>query len=599
MDHRGRSASGAPRGLTGNQEGTQFTGDFGFGLALCGSVFTALGFIYFANSSDLLIRKHTFKTMSASIPIFCGVLVYSFSNNLVISIMSRYVPMQEPMPLDEWLSDCFLRLLPRRLPYSVVIRFLHAIALHAVFRCTVRFLARWARIPRCWQACCPGRENRSSKGDDDAASATATARASERVQDARRRMLGVRVLAYANGFAAAEAWTSLQDEYCSSWLKSFALVAIAMIVYTLVALADHLMWCLWSALTCHTELLDAEALRSDVVAEGENDAVALIGSYLFVRSVRMQLGGEQSVQDDHWATSDEACCLWAFHLLMFTLFGIYRSCIAALPSFGHGCWRPLQHRLTEVVTLLFAMTSCWSCYWALTAAVEVFLQANASHESAVWQLHAFRAGVIAVLSSLWVFLYLWIGVKVIESACVRNDTKEKIEHRMSFCALLVGFSWEKLFHQSIESTSHQSMHPLLTEFVLSVFAVGLVVPGWRAYIAPMEENGYNFGFVPELVVDMARRTLMRQGSNSVEYRKAYSEMLRELSLALTDDEQTTRSSVGAMTSSTEAAAASTGRGDILSDLGLSRLPPEKTSSAKSSGDSQSDVDLSRPLLEEA
>jgi hypothetical protein len=114
-------------------------------------------------------------------------------------------------------------------------------------------------------------------------------------------------------------------------------------------------------------------------------------------------------------------------------------------------------------------------------------------------------------------------------------TRDHFHDKFSLDAIGVGFAFEKLFHGSIEVVSQVAVYPPMFFFGLTFIVIFIIVPGWRAFIVPMdEEHGYRFGFVPRIVVSRSQFELKMADTNIPEYRDACKEMINELSLILAD-----------------------------------------------------------------
>eukprot|EP00927_Polykrikos_kofoidii_P086478 TRINITY_DN9706_c2_g1_i1.p1 TRINITY_DN9706_c2_g1~~TRINITY_DN9706_c2_g1_i1.p1 ORF type:complete len:567 (-),score=72.89 TRINITY_DN9706_c2_g1_i1:48-1670(-) len=506
-------------GASATHSDVNYSGDYGFGLALCGSIFCMLGFTYFLNAQDVLVRRNSWHFLGISIPIFVGVLATSFTAAAFSTAADAWPEVVDPISS---LSG---------IPTTVVVRLLHALAWQAAFRFGARILSGIAREEHKDDRCFRRRKREIGLIDAKA----------EKQRKMRHRMLDSRVLGYGSGFAAVMAGSAVQDEldhmFESRCLINLAFVLVAIGFCAIVALISEYGSRL-VVMLCKGQCLkdEAEALRRQMVYDGEHDGIALMGSVLLMRALSLPMRERDTAFEKHFATRSQAGGQCLLALVVFAGFTIYHHLFPKYFVCGKGHCLKLLHRFSEVMTLLLAMTSCWSMYWATKAVVEVFAEEFAAPHSALRLLETFRSAVIAVVVSIFAAVYLWVCIKITQCSCLDERRKKEIEDRLIFAAMAVAFTWEKVFHSAIHSAAHESQSPILTEFALTLLCIFVIVPGWKTYIVPMDdEGGFNFGIVARQVVQKAEGMMSLREPDSREYRVAYRSMLIEMLRALPDE----------------------------------------------------------------
>eukprot|EP00927_Polykrikos_kofoidii_P001253 TRINITY_DN10452_c0_g2_i1.p1 TRINITY_DN10452_c0_g2~~TRINITY_DN10452_c0_g2_i1.p1 ORF type:complete len:575 (+),score=67.52 TRINITY_DN10452_c0_g2_i1:35-1726(+) len=524
------------------------TGDWGFSMAVLVTMLVTVSIISISNNKDMHVRKYTYKTINAAIPIFCGVLLYGFLDRLdmeAVDLVER-----EHNKYWSW-AHYFVSPLEglsilTDVPMEIIVRCWIAVCMLIIFRVGARLIARTVRKHRPPVSGTPGMPERSSYD--------------QRALDgaAKRALTIVRVLAYTNGFAAAAALTGLLEglPLVRSWYRALLVMALSMMIYGALFVSDHFIkhgracvranrrrsqstdvtecsagdsftWAIASLV--HDD--DIEELRCEVVTDGENDTLALIGSIIFVREI------QKAMESKQLDMVEVAVRLWIFFFFARVAFVLFGTFVARVPSVNIGFWHGLGKRCLDVIVLWFAMVSCWSFFYAVHKSIYVYGEKYADHEGAWYQLKVFRSASTTVACTVAFAVYLWVSRRLGTVLNVSRAAMAEIEGRYAYDAIGVGFAWEKLFDISVETVSEQSPHPLLTEFLFVVFILAVVIPSWRAWVVPMdEEHGYIFGFVPRVVVKSARRELRLKGTNVAAYRKAYKEMVNELSIVLDEIE---------------------------------------------------------------
>eukprot|EP00930_Biecheleria_cincta_P056020 TRINITY_DN4222_c0_g1_i2.p1 TRINITY_DN4222_c0_g1~~TRINITY_DN4222_c0_g1_i2.p1 ORF type:complete len:480 (-),score=83.82 TRINITY_DN4222_c0_g1_i2:54-1493(-) len=313
--------------------------------------------------------------------------------------------------------------------------------------------------------------------------------AKERID--RRMRCWATLISHTAGFAAISAGVMLQHlgPFEDNWGMGLLATLLHWIVLVLLFRATILGTMCLERMKKSEELIE---MYKEQIWDAEVDVCALAVSSLIVQAVKFGISGVLADEEGRQPYQS-----------------IPGSASGPLFLFVIGCaggeeTPTLQSKLMEVTQTIFTMTFSWcSLYAARWTAIALYKLGISPLKPGSMLIQV----CLSVCVSMIAFAFTVFLDKVEDSAKgleSRRHTGLLFKNVISSIGLAVGLTWEKTFDRSLEVAASRSTHPVLMEFVLSVFVVALIVPAWRRYILAKQI------YYDELKMDMTEEHFVRK-----------------------------------------------------------------------------------------
>lgn len=384
------------------------------------------------------------------------------------------------------------------------------------------------------------------------------------------------VAAHACGFALTEGWgqrLQVGGLAYGLWPMQFNTVraSLVLLVQVLIQYTIILAVLVWIR-RCTTERRireehedgeESKLLKKyvEVMTDGENDILGILGAFLVTMVVRQAITGQlpekngEDAEEVLHRVSIHDGLLLALVALIALLMSVLYEVKLMVPSRRkkekvanfRPCWQTVMLymlRMADIGRNITTMTCAWCWMYAHA-----------------WLLGAMRIGhgeqyIRALCLAISVSVEVWVVVLVIgivggKMAAARMEARKSLrkqvsqdstEEEMNTIAIelktqfrswaahdtifrslralmekifgfLLGFTWESCFDNAVEGLtkyfqggSGHIISPTILELLIGCMVVFLVLPVWGAIIVPMvTESGYRFGFVPRRKRDQSRQ----------------------------------------------------------------------------------------------
>jgi hypothetical protein len=413
-----------------------------------------MSLFYAMNARDDDLRKYTYEIISATVSIFCAVLLFQSANDL----FEQYVHhLTRPWLLVAHMGHMLL--------WFLLMQGSLAIISGAVGSTDV--------------------ESWTPKKKDDV--------------DANLKCFAV-LIAHITGFASVNAWGFLQqsDTFSANPLTSLAVLPLAMLgqvilqrifdkVREKVAMGDDGEWDA------------AEEMWHEGTEEAEDDVMALCCSNLMSQTIRFQITGKLPTLTgaEGW---DELVAHGKIQALILLLVGLAMASLSAImvlktPKFNSKATARAYTCITATVNMCFSWNAFYSFQW-FTAS---FFSPEAPD---MMLLDVVTTMFACCCAGCFIFV-----LDKINDAMKEDD--EGNEHRgktlmdgiifvIQGMGIFIGFAWEQCFDVATESLATILPHPHVSKMGLCLLCAAIIVPAWRWWILPMVlREGWKFGFVIE------------------------------------------------------------------------------------------------------
>jgi len=431
---------------------------------LIGSIVFMMLLYYFTNYDDPDIKKQSWEIISMTISIFCAVLMFQSFNDLV---EANFIDKYHLGPFGIFLADML----------HMLVWFIFMQAILAWF--SGALTVDYDKLKGKEEELCEELETREVD------------------------MKCYAVLsAHLTGFASINAWGGLQQLPFFSSHPVLALLAVVIAFFGIIGLQQ---------LTARMRELVAmgdgekdpfETMWDEETEEAENDVMSLTISFMTVNAWRFAIIG--CMPNNEGKEQAPACTPEDFYghsrLQMMVLWGsalCFTAGVFLMNYYFPESWETTRLPVSPTVAKRLAVacvTSVSMCFsWCTFYGVQMVLAGSVSMFHGESEL---LSVVLALVCSLGVF-----GLTIpLDWLADQDWTDEKcdagIRATIDAFALLVGFSWEQCFDNSVDALASSTSHPHWSKFLLSVFCAGLLVPAWKWYMLPyILRKGYRFGYV--------------------------------------------------------------------------------------------------------
>lgn len=471
------------------------------GVAMAATLIGAIVFMmllyYFTNYDDSDIKKQSWEIISMTISIFCSVLMFQSFNDLVeANVIDTY----NLGPFGTFLVDMV----------HMLVWFIFMQALLAWFSGALTV------------------DYDKMKGNPD-----------EIAEELETREVEIKcyavLTAHLTGFASINAWGSLQQLpfFTSHPILAFLAVIIAFFgIYGLQRLTAKMRELV--ALGDDGEKDPFETMWDEETEEAENDVMSLTLSFMTVNAWRFVIiGCMPNNEGKEEAPACDSEDLYSHSGLQMMILWGSALCFTA-GVFCMKYWEPKSWETTGLPVsptvakrlALDAVTSVSMCFsWCSFYGVQMVLAGSVSIFHGEGEL---LSVVLALVCSIGVFgLTLpldWLA----DQEWTDDKCDAGIRATIDAFALLVGFSWEQCFDNSVDALASSTPHPHWSKFLLSMFCASLLVPAWKWYMLPyIMRKGYRFGYVwqagdlnriAEILIQEEKAEL-EEGEHSVESSK--------------------------------------------------------------------------------
>jgi len=415
---------------------------FATAATLLGAICFQMSLFYLTNHSDADMRRYTYEVISATISIFCAVLLFQSVNGLLEATLFEGLTHDEELLID---------------------------GAHMLF---------WYVALQITLAVTSGALNEY----------TGQPNPDEEVVEANMKCFAV-LLAHITGFASINFWSGVQqtEVFKSTALMSFLTLPISALgQLCLQKLSKHARRRI--ALGDDGEIDQYERMWDEETIESENDVMGLTLSFQTVQAIRFAIGGALPKQEggEEWAVltghSGNQARLLLFVGLVFAalVFGL-------LMSLQDSMSKKTRRFLALTITTL-SMAFAWSTFFAYD-----------------WYLGSFKfvgeedAMVLALTLANLLSVLAFLAIRILDKlADNTEDAKfnDSVKQIITAIGILVGFSWEQTFDLATECLASRTNHGPLVKLGLAVFCAVILVPAWRWWILPMViSEGWKCGFV--------------------------------------------------------------------------------------------------------
>lgn len=472
----GEGGEGEGEGEGGEGEGEGEEEPTAAGVAIAATLMVSISFVmclyYFISYPDEDIQEIAWFTISRTISIFCAVLLFSSLNDLAETYIIAPVFGEDPSSLGALLVD-----------------FCHMMFWFIVMQIVCAFMSGAAGP---WKVDGDEFKEFSDEKQEDLMRA-------KKCNMACYAML----LAHITGFASINCFMTLQQQpfFRATWGTALLVVPIVFVFMSLIQLGtdcvrEHIAHMDDDGKDEFEELWDEECEVS------ENDVMGLTLSFVTVSALRFMITGclpNQEGKEEvcaveeyiYFHTTDQKVALMglgvAFTILIFVLRLIWPDClepkaIKQRPSEEQEVWKVLK-RLFEGVYFAVCMAFSWTFFYG----TQMIFAGMSAFEG--------RVEILSVTIALVLSLVCMTGLipldMLADSDCTGPKCDAAIRSVMSAMGLLIGFSWEQTFDESVWAISMKTegsdipfINSHSTKFLLSVFCAVLLVPAWKMYMLP-------------------------------------------------------------------------------------------------------------------
>lgn len=438
--------------------------DLGIAVMLLGGVSFMMAIFYLVNHADSDVKRYSWRVLSATISIFCAVLIFQACNGVI-----------EYYFFTKGTSHWF----------ELLVDMLHGLVWLAVLQAVLSYLTGFFGGSDSTGLLRLGSTSSRSISD------RSISRTEHNLDIEKFDLLKINMkttgvlLGHTTGFAAINAWGTLQRIAAyepglphPTEGRGFAFCSIVLAVAGMMFQHTCTKRCRLEAATWDDGELDAiELLGHEEIKEIENDVFGLTISFLTVEFIRFIICGKlPSDEEEEPSSKDEE------HSRVQVMSLCLMGCVFGACVFAH-VKRNKWLRTHNCFKIVWAMSFAWCFYYALQWLVFESSRGNAATNSVIASLLATTAAfsLMRVLD--------WMADKQDTDAHFSHGARAIIES----LGILVGFSWEKSFDVAVDSVAEGADESFLEFLPQPVLKLGLafglclvVLPAWRWYILPTE-----------------------------------------------------------------------------------------------------------------
>lgn len=477
-----KTVDNAPKIYTAAQA-DKMSGDgisFSISLMLLGSISFMMGLFYLVNSEDDDIKRYAWKVVSATISIFCAVLLFQAFNGLVEEyliddICEKFGLEEESEGAKLW--ECVVDIVQ-----LVVWLFLMQIVL-AISSGAVAEKSEWFFQPK-------------------------------NIEEVEIMLKSYAVLfAHISGFAALNAWGSIQQNVLGHTpLQSLLVIPIGVVGLSLLykgfAVVRE-----GEALGDDGELDEYEEAWIDEAQESEDDVAGLSLSFLTVQVLRLAISGdlpneegkENHYDSYHHSGSDCIRLLLSGFVFLAGLMIVLRI-RAKFPKSPEDLkterrlskeeleeaeanykkyddWFGKGIHATRPLLILIVFCSCGMAWCFFYGTFWTVASRGWTDQDAMLQV------IIAIIISGVSFFIIWCFDKIEDAGILGEDASMAIDATIDALGILIGFSWEQSFDVAVDTLSEDMekyIPPTFGKLIMSFALTAIVFPAWKNYILPTE-----------------------------------------------------------------------------------------------------------------
>jgi len=437
-----------------------------------GAITLAMAMFYCIRNPDPDMRKYTYDVVHQTISIFCAVLFFQTWNTLLQKFVIHLMSVE----------------------LQVVANILHMLFWYVLMQVALGFVSGAI-----------GKRSKKSPSVD--------------IVDVK--CVAV-LLSHITGFASINAWTTLQElhYYTHVWEAFAVVIGCAIGQYALQHACDAVR----KVITVSDSNVSIEELKWDEEArECEWDIIGLALSFNSTQVIRYAVSGvfPNREGEEQWKTLTAHSDLEVSMLMSSGIISLF--VMVLLVSFKYRCCRgdseveedaeaednekqeneEGEESGSVIVGVINSLTTTMTMMnaWAMFYAAQWFIAGKCSAFAAEMELYA----ILTIFISVLAFASIRLLDKFADLEAKDKDVEASKDIRavITSLALLIGFAWEQCFDQAVHTISAglDSQYPghhlrEISSLVLTSFAMILVAPAWRRYIAPMVVNdGWVLGFV--------------------------------------------------------------------------------------------------------
>jgi hypothetical protein len=487
---------------------------------------SALTFImtlfYLVNFPNPNIVRHSWNAISATICIFCAVLIFNASNGFITWEEGEYddgVHEPEQQQQQGGLEDTAhgaqdephqLLVAKANSPFSYSIYyattlmaksggddhytyslfgfgFLQFLFWIFVYEFALAYCSGVLNLPKCIR----GREEPADKkeepaaGDKDETESLARAKEYFKSKKEEDKKLTLRsaahLLSHIAGFSAINAFGMLMElpPFNTSWMHALSVLIITgLTLLSILFLGSKVRS---YAMNKNAKAEDLHLLEEEAV-EGGNDMMSLCISFLTVQVLRYAISGIQP--DTHGGEPDEHLGSHSnveIGVLIGCAFVAAALCATVLVLRQHCIKSHIGLRLATIFQMTFAMIKSWCFFFGgvwLLAATDLAEMLDVYEDSALLKV------ILAMCLSVYAISLIISLDKLAESECTGPMVDDAIYTFQGGLGILIGFAWEQAFERSVSTVVQAAGDvpaPIL-KGLLAFFLVLLVLPAWRIWI---------------------------------------------------------------------------------------------------------------------
>lgn len=440
---------------------------------LIGAISFQMMLFYLVNHSDKDIRQYSYQTISATISIFCAVLMFGLFNDIV----------------EEFLLE------GASLPFQLFIALCHMLVWFSIMTGALA-----------WISGAVGGKPESMKKCE-----------------ANMKCWAV-LLAHMTGFAAINAWGTMQQlSIFTDWPPmTFVCTPIAIGgLYVLTKTTDTIRERVSKGDDGEED--EFEKLWDEETEEAENDVLGLALSFLLTQAIRYNISGimpNQEGEEEGAIAGDHSTGQIGRLLGCAALFVILTALVLIKKPAGE--MEGFQERLFSGTLVTVSMGFAWCIFFSTRWWLGSYPYLLADP--------MLLAVVVALFLSFASFSWILVLDKIADAEWTGEKADEIIIQIIAAIGILVGFAWEQCFDAAVDALASVSpAGALATKCVLTTFCVVIIVPAWRWWMLPMViENGWQFGFVvTHAKLEMAFELLTEE----------YEEQMKKMNEAMEDEEE--------------------------------------------------------------
>eukprot|EP00746_Dinoflagellata_sp_MGD_P013689 gnl/MRDRNA2_/MRDRNA2_129691_c0_seq1.p1 gnl/MRDRNA2_/MRDRNA2_129691_c0~~gnl/MRDRNA2_/MRDRNA2_129691_c0_seq1.p1 ORF type:complete len:516 (+),score=119.85 gnl/MRDRNA2_/MRDRNA2_129691_c0_seq1:124-1671(+) len=421
---------------------------------LLGSISFQMSLFYLLNHSDPDMRKYSYEVVVSTISIFCAVLLFQSIQGVVEEVF-----LDGAGPL-----------------YATCVGMVHMLIWFALTQFSLAYIS----------------------------GALADFKIGKKPTDIRDMEANMKcwatLLAHMTGFAAINAFGTMQQLEIFSWNPLFCALAVPIAVagiYGMQRVTDTAREYI-STKFGDGEKDEFEHAWDEETEEAENDVMGLALSFLITQTIRYTISGVLPNEEGE----EEGAAAFSHTTIQIVL--LFATGLLAVGSMAYYIFKEpeeredhhkteaeeIQERFIETIIVTMSMVFAWCCFF-----------------TGRWYLGTFNVladdpMLLALALALLISAISFVGIRILDICADAEWSGPKVDEAIfkviGAIGILVGFSWEQAFDTAVGSLASRSSNPAIMKLGLALFCVVIIVPAWRWWLLPMViEKGWLHGFVVE------------------------------------------------------------------------------------------------------